>query len=62
VALDPRAPPAALPAAPPAAPPAPEDAEELEELAALEALVVPLAETTSPTWPGSETIVPLWGA
>jgi hypothetical protein len=37
------------------------DPEELEELL-LEALVVPLPETTSPTCPESETIVPLCGA
>ena len=36
-------------------------AEELEELP-LEALVVPLADTTSPTCPESETIVPSSGA
>ena len=35
--------------------------DELEELL-LEALVVPLADTTSPTCPESETIVPLCGA
>ena len=28
----------------------------------LDALVVPLADTTSPTWPESETIVPSSGA
>ena len=38
------------------------DADPLEELPALEALVVPLPDTTSPTWPDSETIVPLSGA
>ncbi len=37
------------------------DPDELEELL-LEALVVPLPETTSPTCPESETIVPLCGA
>jgi hypothetical protein len=37
------------------------DPEELEELL-LEALVVPLPETTSPTCPESKTIVPLCGA
>jgi hypothetical protein len=37
-------------------------ADPLEELAVLEALVVPLPDTTSPTWPESETIVPLSGA
>jgi hypothetical protein len=34
--------------------------DPLDEL--LDALVVPLPETTSPTWPESETIVPLSGA
>ncbi len=38
------------------------DPDPLDELLALEALVVPLAETTSPTCPDSETIVPSWGA
>jgi hypothetical protein len=38
---------------------APEPPDELLEL---DALVVPLPETTSPTWPDSETIVPLSGA
>jgi hypothetical protein len=36
--------------------------ELLEELLALEALVVPVAETVSPTSPDSETIVPSCGA
>jgi hypothetical protein len=56
---------AALPAerAVVAEPPAVElpDPEELEELL-FEALVVPLPDTTSPTCPESETIVPLSGA
>lgn len=47
--------------APPAAEvPDPEDPDPEELL--LEALVVPLADTTSPTWPASETIVPVSGA
>jgi len=37
-------------------------ADPLEELPVLEALVVPLPDTTSPSWPESETIVPLSGA
>jgi hypothetical protein len=41
--------------------PDPEDPEPLEELA-LDALVVPWAETLSPTSPVSETIVPVFGA
>jgi hypothetical protein len=40
--------------------PDPEDPDPDELL--LEALVVPLADTTSPTWPESETIVPVSGA
>jgi hypothetical protein len=36
--------------------------DPLDELLELEALVVPLPETTSPTWPESETIVPVSGA
>jgi hypothetical protein len=50
------APVAARPLAPVAL--APDPVEEL----LLEALVVPLPDTTSPTWPVSETIVPLSGA
>jgi hypothetical protein len=38
----------------------PEPLDALEEL--LEDLVVPLADTTSPTCPASETIVPSCGA
>jgi hypothetical protein len=38
------------------------DPDPLEALLELEALVVPLPETTSPTWPESWTIVPLSGA
>jgi hypothetical protein len=38
------------------------DPDEPEEELLLEALVVPLAETTSPTWPESVTIVPSCGA
>jgi hypothetical protein len=55
---EPLAPPSAeapVAAAPVSAP------DPLEELL-LEALVVPLGETTSPTWPVSETIVPSSGA
>ncbi len=37
-------------------------APDSPELAVLAAFVVPLPETTSPTWPESETIVPLCGA
>ena len=44
------------------APVAPVALDPLDELLALDALVVPLAETTSPTWPESETMVPLSGA
>jgi hypothetical protein len=49
---------------PVAAPAAPVElaADPLEELPVLEALVVPLPDTTSPSWPESETIVPLSGA
>jgi hypothetical protein len=46
-------------APPTAEAPDPEDAEELLLLAAL---VVPLADTISPTWPERETIVPSSGA
>ena len=42
--------------------PAALDPDPLEELLALEALVVPLPDTTSPVWPESETIVPSSGA
>lgn len=52
VALRPLAPVAPAPLAP----------DPLEELLELEALVVPLPDTTSPTCPDSETIVPLSGA
>jgi hypothetical protein len=38
------------------------DPESPEELLELDAFVVPLPETTSPTCPESETIVPLSGA
>ena len=38
------------------------DPDPLEELVVLEALVVPLPDTVSPTWPESETIVPSSGA
>ena len=50
--------------APPSAeaPPAAVVPDPLEELLLLEALVVPLPATTSPTWPVSETIVPSSGA
>ena len=51
---------ARAPAAPVADAPVPE--EPLEELEELVALVVPLAETSSPTCPFSEAIVPLSGA
>jgi hypothetical protein len=42
--------------------PAALESDPLEELLELDALVVPLPETTSPTWPESETIVPVSGA
>jgi hypothetical protein len=45
-----------------ALPVAPVEELLLEELLALEALVVPVAETASPTSPNSETIVPSCGA
>jgi hypothetical protein len=38
------------------------DPDPLDELLELDAFVVPLPDTTSPTWPESETIVPLSGA
>jgi hypothetical protein len=57
-ALD--APVAERPVAPASLAPDPLAPDPLEEL--LEALLVPLPETTSPTWPESETIVPLSGA
>jgi hypothetical protein len=46
----------------PVAPVAPVPVAPDELLALDDALVVPLPETTSPTWPASETIVPLSGA
>jgi hypothetical protein len=45
-----------------ALPVAPVEELLLEELLALDALVVPVAETVSPTSPESETIVPSCGA
>jgi hypothetical protein len=50
-----------LPDVPPAAPPEPA-AAVVDELAVVEALVVPEPDTPSPTSPVRETIVPLSGA
>jgi hypothetical protein len=44
------------------APPVAAAPDPLEELLLAGALVVPLGDTTSPTWPESETIVPSSGA
>ncbi len=58
------APVALAPVAPVRAPvvAAPVVEDPLEELDELDALVVPVPETVSPTWPESVTIVPSWGA